>query len=342
MLTWSDGQSVRVFSTCPPSRLAQPASYVGQVADVARWSEAAGCEGILVYADNSLVDPWLVAHNVITHTERLCPLVAVQPTYMHPYAVAKMITSLGFFYGRRLYLNMVAGGFKNDLNALNDPTPHDGRYARLVEYTSIVMALLASRQPVTCRGRYCAVTNLKLTPPLSAELVPGVFVSGSSAAGLEAARALGATAVQYPKPTTEYAGGATEGVPEAGIRVGIITRENGEEAWTVARARFPEDRKGQLTHQLAMKISDSVWHKQLSDLGAGGGEAEENPYWLVPFENYQTFCPYLVGSYDQVAHELGRYIAFGYRTFILDVPANPEELLHSRVAFQRASTRATA
>ena len=37
-------------------------------------------------------------------------------------------------HGQRLWLNMVAGGFKNDLAALNDDTPHDKRYQRLVEY----------------------------------------------------------------------------------------------------------------------------------------------------------------------------------------------------------------
>src|SRR5207245_662888 len=92
------------------------------------------------------------------------------------------------------------------------------------------------------------------------------------------------------------------------------------------------DRKGQITHHLAMKVSDSVWHKQLSDLGKEG-YTEENPYWLVPFENYKTFCPYLVGSYERVADELARYVTVGYRTFILDVPASPEELAHIRVAF---------
>jgi len=45
----------------------------------------------LIYTDNGLVDPWLIAQAMITHTERLCPLVAVQPVYMHPYAVAKMV-----------------------------------------------------------------------------------------------------------------------------------------------------------------------------------------------------------------------------------------------------------
>ena len=68
------------------------------------------------------MDPWLVSQMVVQNTERLCPLVAVQPIYMHPYTVAKMVATLAYLYGRRLYLNMVAGGFKNDLQALDDPT----------------------------------------------------------------------------------------------------------------------------------------------------------------------------------------------------------------------------
>src|SRR5438094_7351247 len=116
----------QVFSTCPSSA-ATPDNYLERVAQVARWSERAGCKGILVYTDNSLVDPWLVSQIITQQTESLCPLVAVQPAYMHLYAVAKMVTSFGYLHGRRLYLNMVAGGFKNDLTTLNDTTPHDQR-----------------------------------------------------------------------------------------------------------------------------------------------------------------------------------------------------------------------
>src|SRR5437667_794766 len=140
---------VKIFSTSPQSSSVERDSYVQNVIDVARWSEQAGCEGILVYTDNSLVDPWLVSQIVIQNTAWLCPLVAVQPAYMHPYSVAKMVSSLGHFYRRRVYLNMVAGGFKNDLATLNDATPHDKRYARLVEYTCIVKDLLLGLRPVT-------------------------------------------------------------------------------------------------------------------------------------------------------------------------------------------------
>lgn len=325
---------IKIFSTSPQSSVVDQEDYIQSVIDAARWSEEAGFEGILIYADNSLVDPWLVAQIIIENTAQLCPLVAVQPTYMHPYSVAKIVASFGHLYRRRVYLNMVAGGFKNDLAALNDTTPHDRRYARLVEYTLIIKELLQGLSPVTFRGQFYTVDKLRLVPPLSRELLPGIFVSGSSEAGLESARELGATAIKYPQ-RAECEPDCSNGVPSTGVRVGIIARQDGSDAWRVAHYRFPEDRKGQLTHQVAMQTSDSMWHKQLSQL-ASDGKVNESPYWLVPFENYKTFCPYLVGSYDCVATELAVYIARGYGTFILDIPPSEEELQHINVVFKHA------
>jgi alkanesulfonate monooxygenase len=334
----TDSASIRVFSTCPPSKDVDRSAYLSNVADVARWSEAAGCEGILVYTDNSLVDPWLISQIIIESTERLCPLVAIQPVYMHPYTVATMVSSLAFLHGRRIYLNMVAGGFKNDLIALNDQTPHDDRYVRTIEYTQIIKALLSESGPSSFEGRYYKVSNLKLAPPLPAELYPGILISGSSEAGLAAAEAIGATAVKYPKPPgEEEEQKRSNGIADYGVRVGIVARANSDEAWRVAHERFPSDRKGQITHKLAMKVSDSAWHKQLSEPDPEPDEgSDENPYWLFPFQNYKTFCPYLVGSYERVGHELAQYVSLGFETFILDVPPSEEELHHIGIVFEQA------
>jgi len=324
---------IEVFSTCPMPEGVRGEVYAEQIINVARWSEKAGCKGILVYSDNSKLDPWLVSQIIIQNTTSLCPLVAVQPVYMHPYTVAKIIASFGCLYQRRMYLNMVAGGFKNDLIALNDTTPHDKRYGRLIEYTTIIMRLLAGTSLLSYEGDYYKVDKLRLLPPLPEELYPGIFVSGSSEAGLTAARELGATAIKYPKPAQEYQGDPLSDAPRSGIRVGIIARAYENEAWQVAHARFPEDRKGQLTHQVAMKVSDSVWHKQLSDMQC---EGQSSPYWLAPFQNYKTACPYLVGSYTRVAAELAAFVAAGHRTFILDIPTSAEDLDHINIAFQCA------
>lgn len=323
---------VAVFSTCPQSRAEPREGYAERIAEVARWSEAAGCEGMLVYADNGLVDPWLVAAQILQATKRLAPLVAVQPAYMHPYSTAKLVASLGYLFERRVYLNFVAGGFRNDLVALDDATPHDERYDRATEYAVIVKRLLDG-ETLSLAGRYYSVNNLRMTPELAPELRPGMLISGSSEAGLAAAEQIGATPVKYPERPSEEPSQKGE---DAGIRVGIVTRPDAAEAWRVARARFPEDRKGQLAHKLAMKVSDSHWHRQLSDMSASITEDDEDPYWLWPFQNYATFCPYLVGSYARVAAELTRYMELGFRVFILDIPGSEEELSHTGNAFDEA------
>lgn len=325
---------ITIFSTCPQSKDVERSAYRQRVIDVARWSEQAGCEGILVYTDNGIGDPWVVSQTILANTERIAPLVAVQPVYMHPYAVAKLISTIGLLFGRRLYLNMLAGGFKNDLTALGDQTEHDHRYRRTTEYTQIVTQLLASESPVSYEGHYYSIEGARLLPGLPADLQPGILISGSSEAGRQAAKDIGATAVQYPKPVHEYRDDAAGLEVPAGVRVGIIARETSDEAWRVAHDRFPPDRKGQIAHQLAMNVSDSVWHRQLSEAAeAAGGQNPTTPYWMHPFENYQTFCPYLVGDFDEVGRELENYIDAGSSTFILDIPPDQAELEYVNEAF---------
>src|SRR3712207_444288 len=89
--TWTAGDDlavaeIEIFSTCAQSATADPATYLDEVVEIARWSDEAGHRGMLVYTDNRLVDPWLLAQVILQNTEALCPLVAVQPIYMHPYA----------------------------------------------------------------------------------------------------------------------------------------------------------------------------------------------------------------------------------------------------------------
>jgi alkanesulfonate monooxygenase len=332
--------SVRVYTTSPQSKDVAAAQYPGRIADVARWSERAGCHGILVYTDNGIADPWLIAQLIIESTDALRPLVAVQPLYMHPFAAAKMVATLGYLHGRAVDVNMVAGGFRNDLLALDDETPHDDRYVRLVEYAQIVHGLLTAPNGFSFDGSYYRVANARLQPPLDDHLQPGFLVSGSSPAGLAAARSLGATAVKYPQPShEETADPDADG--RSGIRVGVIARATDDEAWEVAHERFPADRLGQLTHAVAMSVSDSEWHRQLS---ARTDPPERTPdaYWLWPFQNYKTFCPYLVGSYDRIGLELRAYLERGFTTFILDIPRSEDDLHHTNIAFERARAAVSA
>ncbi|MDV9194459.1 LLM class flavin-dependent oxidoreductase [Streptomyces sp. Wh19] len=325
--------AIDIYTTCP-SAVASQRDYLRRVEDVARWSDQAGCKGILVYTDNRQADPWLISHVIVQNTRFLAPLVAVQPLYMHPFAAAKAVSMFGWLYGREIHLNMVAGGFRGDLVALGDQTAHDQRYDRVAEYALIVKQLLSGKSPITFNGTYYTLKGLELNPALAPGLTVKMFTSGSSPASLAAADAVGATAINYPTPPTEQPETDTTGRIR-GIRIGVIARNDSATAWQVARARFPEDRRGQFAYALAAKSSDSRWFRRLSTM-QDGTYSENSPYWTGPLRNSQSFCPYLVGSYTEVGLEIGRYIEQGNRVFILDVPASEEELDHTASAFGHA------
>jgi alkanesulfonate monooxygenase len=121
---------------------------------------------------------------------------------------------------------------------LNDTTPHDSRYERLVEYTQVIRQLIEARSPLTFEGRFYKVEGLSMQPRIAPELVPGILVSGSSEAGRHAARAMGAVAVKYPEPPEQCAPDSSDQNNPCGVRVGIIARASDVEAWRVALERF--------------------------------------------------------------------------------------------------------
>jgi alkanesulfonate monooxygenase len=334
---------LHVYSTCPHRLEAGGASYAAAVANAARWSDEAGYEGMLIYAANEApADPWLLAQIVVQATRGLSPLVAVNPLYMHPFTAAKLVASIASLYGRRTDLNLIVGGFANDLAAFADVIDHDGRYRRLSEYVAILEALLRGERPVSFAGEFYRTERMKLAASPPAELKPRLFVSGSSAASLDFARLVGAISLHYPTFAEDDGPEAGAGDLRSGVRLGIVTRPDGEAAWCVARARFPDDRRGQVRHMLAMSVSDSVWHKRLSTLGERAPEAAPNPFWLGPFQNDQDYAPYLVGDYDTIGKALALLIRAGRRWFIVNAPPDADEAQHVRAAFARAETFAGA
>lgn len=320
---------ISIYTTCPPSTAFTRNDYLPHVSEVARWSEQHGATGMLIYTDNSLADPWCVAQAVLTETEHLLPLIAVQPAYAPPFAIAKRVTSLAYLYGRRIALNMVAGGFVRDLASLGDSVEHDDRYERLFEYTQFIQSLLRN-EIVSREGRFYSLAGLQLSPPMPDRLLPLVFVSGSSSAGAGVAAKLAAIAVNYP-PSPE----AMNLVIASGsfARVGIIAAATDAAAWAEAYRRFPADRRGEMTHRMATAVSDSVWHKTLSDAAEKQTERGGH-YWLHPLKTYRTFCPYLVGSYDAVGSILAQYRKAGFEGFILDVPQAESDLVQTMEAFR--------
>ena len=87
-----------------------------------------------------------------------------------------------------------------------------------------------------------------------------------------------------------------------------------------------------------MKVSDSQWHKQLSELG-GRALARRARTGSARSRTTRRSARTSSARYDRVGEELARYIQMGYTTFILDIPPSEEELEHTAIVFERATAQ---
>lgn len=317
-----------IYTTCPEIDGDRPRSVIDRVIETAQWCESHGHEGMLIRSGNRLVDPWAIAQLLLHETESLRPVVTVQPLYMHPYTVAKKVATLARIYGRCPDLYLVASGSSTDLLALDDRAAHDDRYRRLTEYVEVITALLTARRPITHVGECYRVYKPAALTPLADEQRPRFFMATSSGAGRQAALELGALPVSSL--------GLDDGAPC--MLLGLLVRSSNEEAWEVARERFPADAAGRLAHGLDMAWSDSTWNERLSELADSDRPAPDRP-WLGPFENRQSRSPYLVGDCRTAARGLQGALNAGAQTFFLEPPHCRADVQHASEALERAWTR---
>lgn len=326
---------VTIYSTCRSSIGYHEQHHLRRLREIAGWVEDAGYRGALIYSDNTSIDPLMAAQAAIANTDSFVPLVAIQPIDLSPFALARAVSSLAHLYGRRIDINFVSGGFSRDLAVQGDTASHDARYGRLTEYATVVKELLTGGM-VNFAGEYYNFRRARLSAPVPPDLFPTAYVSGSSPACLQTGEALGVTQLSFPLPPEDHVG---PDVPKSkfgrGISVGIIAREDSAEAWRIAHQRFPADPEGAARMKLLISAGVSSWQPQLASVSIPD-EAPGQTYWLVPFRYHHTFCPYLVGNYDEVAQALTTYLNGGIRTFVLDIPREPEDLWNARIAIERA------
>jgi alkanesulfonate monooxygenase len=311
---------LRIFPTI--SRNRDPARYIDELMRVARFGDRNGFEGVLLFAGNDVVvEPWSMAQHVLVNTKRSSPLVAVNPVYMHPFTVAKMVSSFALLYRRKVYLNMITGTAASDLRGLGDDQSHASRYSRLSEFIFLVRRLLTSARPVDFKGEFYSTNDLLLRPRLPAELVPEFLIAGQSDDAHRVSAEMGCTMMQMLPPDLE------QGLRAPGVNFGIFAREKREQARRAAKLRFPDTTEDRELLKYTMENTESVWKRRLGEAGQNA-ELHENGYWLLPFLTFQADCPYLVGSYAEIGAKLKSFADKGVGSIILDVIADEEELQH--------------
>jgi alkanesulfonate monooxygenase SsuD/methylene tetrahydromethanopterin reductase-like flavin-dependent oxidoreductase (luciferase family) len=323
------------FSLYTQGPSAKDEDPLASAADTARLAEQFGYTGVLLFYNHQSLDPWLLASALIQQTERLVPLVALQPYALPPMSAAKMVSTLADLYRRRVDINLIAGANPTELAQVGDETAHDSRYQRAIEYVQAFRALTSGDEAYSLDGRHYRYDRLSMYAAVEPELRPRIFVAGSSAAGREAAAAIADVAVTHPEPIDAFTGGFLQDVPGSvglGIRIGVLARETAAEAWREARARHRAERAAVIETRLKLK-SESEWSRRLAVL-ATEMDTVDDIYWTGAFASGKGSYPLLVGNYREVAGYLGKYLAAGVRDVLVAGLHTPDDFEHADRVFR--------
>lgn len=334
-----------VYSVTPPSCGADAATgeYRTQLAQVAVASEKALWHGILVPHNLHDVDPWMVAGHLGMVTDSLVPLLALQPACTPPHQAAACAAAYATLYHRPIHFNLVAGAREDELRQIGDDLTHDERYERLREYGEVLRRLLNGEQ-VDTGSRFYTYRGLTLQPWCEVLTRCRVFIAGSSPASMSVATQVADVIVTHPAPHGEWrrdfleplrATGYSRGL---GIRMGIICRESPDEAWRIARQRFPETWIGRQETLLKTR-SQNTWSRDLArraiaeEADHQDGHQPSDPYWLGAFRTGRASAPFLVGDYATVADRLAGYARDGVGSLLLN-GCEDEDFAHIRTAVE--------
>lgn len=340
---------MQVYSVTPPT-VSPPGSASEDIrirlTHTAQASEKVGWTGILVPHNLHEVDPWMLAAYVGSVTERLIPLLAVQPACMPPHTAASCAAAYASLYHRPLYLNLVAGARDDEMGQIGDTLTHEQRYDRLREYGRILRALL-NGEVVNNACKYYDYRRLRLEPCPDVLGQCKIFVAGSSPASLNVATDIADVVVTHPAPYPEWREKFLTPLRdrgfqgELGIRMGVVCRSNAEQAWALARARFPQSWLGR-QETLLKTQSQNVWSRDMAILALAesakedGGAVVQDTYWLGAFRSSLASAPFLVGNYAEVGARLSEYIRAGVGHVLLN-GVHDDDYPHTQAGLQCAA-----
>ncbi len=312
--------------------------YHEYLLEVARAAEISGFDGALIPSFPDSEDPWVIAAAVARHTKTLRFMIAYQPMWFDPLYWAKSAASLQRLSGGRLMFNVITGGGGPRQLWWGDRIAHADRYNRTVEALDVFKGVW-NGGPFSYDGKFFKVKNAFLPEPLAGQVLPELYFVGSSDVALAAQGQHADYDLTHLEPFENLkvkfarvqALAATHNrTVRPGVRFNIIARPTAEEAWDYverAWAHVDWDAREKLEREqgrgdgvgswsVKPKRGDTVRDHIVEDLWGGFGTlgSQGSPLGFV-------------GSYEQAAALIDKYIDIGVEGFVLSSTPALEEAL---------------
>jgi alkanesulfonate monooxygenase len=305
--------------------------YIGQIA---RSAEQLGFDAALTPTSSWCEDAWVMTAALTQVTKRFRYLVAFRPGLMSPTLAAHMAATYQRVSGGRLLLNVVTGGDDIEQRRFGDHLSKPDRYRRAGEFLHVVRELWTG-QPVDFKGEFIDVRGAQIIPD---QRWPDIYLGGSSEPAMDVAARYADVYLTWGEPPAAVAAKLDEVRDRAkaagrelrfGIRLHVITRETGAEAWAQAQRLLDGlDPAAIAEAQRIQRASQSEGQRRMTELHGGRTDAlEVSPnLWAGVGLVRGGAGTALVGSYNEVADRIAEYHELGIDEFILSGYPHLEEV----------------
>jgi alkanesulfonate monooxygenase len=294
--------------------------------------EAAGYDTALVGYAATYVDGFAVASHALHVTERLGTLIAHRPGFAQPTLVARKLATLdNLTGGGRVAMHFITGGDERDQHRDGDFVAHDDRYRRTSEYMEVIRRTLTSDEPFDYDGEFYKLEGAySIVAPATDKGIP-LYFGGASVPALEA----GAKNADIYMLWGEPLAGIAERIaqirevsakygrsPRFSISLRPILGETEDAAWARAQEigdRTEERVKGRdFSAPGVRRNNSSVGAARLRAFAAEGDVLDERLWMRVArLTGTGGNSTALVGTAEQVADALLRYIQLGISTVLI-------------------------
>lgn len=298
-------------------------------------AEAAGFTYLLIPVGATCWEAFMSGAFVTANSAKIKPLIAARPGFMNPVLAAKMIATFDRMSGGRISINLIAGQADKEVLGEGVTYTKDQRYALMREETAILKALWTTSGGLDYDGAFHKLQGARATPKPLQSPYPKFYLGGGSEQAAEISAEHSDVHLFWGDLPETIAKGAAELTDRAarydrrgplafGMRLQIICRETEAEAWNVADTLIAKTSEAD-RERLKARVATSEANRKVQALAAAHGDRAGDHLWTGLTRVRPGAGVAVVGSPDQVAHQLQQFIDAGCTSFCLSGYLHDEE-----------------